>query len=707
MKDDENDAEEQVIKYVIVVHGIGKQRKNETIPNVVNRFAELRHGKDEEDISSILTLGKATGQTGKEIRAKTAEDCRFEIEQNKFLPWVEFEGIPQFAGPPLPSSPFLGEPSSTPGKNIRFVDMCWADIMQLDYPEVGQSVQEWADGLLGRLSRKNEWAENNPGKGAEVPQWVLKTLELLIETLVLTGKVMAFRFKEMKDLIVTKFLGDVQQYGEYSRCRGQAVRRFHKLMTRVHQKHYEEFPDIKPRYTIIAHSLGTVMSMDSIMYARAKKEIREGTLVVGPNLPFRGYLTSEEKERIEKKKSGSVLTVEEQEKLEQLHVPWIDDVKSFVTLGSPIDKYLVMWWMNYKYLLSPANWLVPRDDKIKHYNYCDEQDPVGGELDVARTAAGFDSVFSTIEDRVFTRYVIPGAAHNAYWKDLNLFKWILHNTVDQKPSHLADEPKWFLPKIYRRVLRVTYVWVPFVAILMSYFSFTWVMKSDNSIHSQAIALLVFVGAVWLGKRLIEFMIWWRLVLRARTNETWKAIRSDENMSEHVKEDLNQREKASCWFKVKSWVYLFLNILFAGVVWGFYFYNWSEQFPGKHLLLVLLAASAIAVFYARFVKFKTPAEEKREPWFETRVNLLGVFIVTLLLGGALYVFQLELFDDNFKSVLSWFETWDLKHEKFTFNLASFFTIAAYILGFRMKRYYFVKQQLKKMQGVRFQQYGANP
>jgi hypothetical protein len=102
------------------------------------------------------------------------------------------------------------------------------------------------------------------------------------------------------------------------------------------------------------------------MYARAKKEIREGTLVVGPNLPFRGYLTSEEKERIEKKKSGSVLTVEEQEKLEQLHVPWIDDVKSFVTLGSPIDKYLVMWWMNYKYLLSPANWLVPRDDEIKH-----------------------------------------------------------------------------------------------------------------------------------------------------------------------------------------------------------------------------------------------------------------------------------------------------------------------------------------------------
>ncbi|MEK9630084.1 MAG: hypothetical protein VW455_13825, partial [Nitrospinota bacterium] len=137
------------MKYVIVVHGIGEQRKNETILNVVNRFAELRHGKGEEDMSSILTLGKATSQTGKENRAKKREDCRFEIGKNKFLPWVEFKGIPNKPTDSIPPKPFLGEPSKT-GENIRFVDMCWADIMQLDYPEVGQDVTEWANGLMGR-----------------------------------------------------------------------------------------------------------------------------------------------------------------------------------------------------------------------------------------------------------------------------------------------------------------------------------------------------------------------------------------------------------------------------------------------------------------------------------------------------------------------------------------------------------------------------
>ena len=48
---------------------------------------------------------------------------------------------------------------------------------------------------------------------------------------------MNFRFKEMKELVFVKFLGDVQLYGEYSRCRGRAVRRFHELMARVEAAH--------------------------------------------------------------------------------------------------------------------------------------------------------------------------------------------------------------------------------------------------------------------------------------------------------------------------------------------------------------------------------------------------------------------------------------------------------------------------------------
>ena len=31
-----------IIRYIIVVHGIGEQRKNETVLHVINRFSEAR-----------------------------------------------------------------------------------------------------------------------------------------------------------------------------------------------------------------------------------------------------------------------------------------------------------------------------------------------------------------------------------------------------------------------------------------------------------------------------------------------------------------------------------------------------------------------------------------------------------------------------------------------------------------------------------------
>ncbi len=148
---------------------LGSNVKIETVLAVVK--AEARHGKTDEDISSILTLGKASGQTGKE---KRTGGCRYLPPKNDFQPWLEFAGIPQDPASPIPSVPFLGEPPSKAGDNLRFVDMCWADIMQNDYADVGQDVLPWAKGLLGRLSRKDEWAQTNNLPDAVVPKWVLK-----------------------------------------------------------------------------------------------------------------------------------------------------------------------------------------------------------------------------------------------------------------------------------------------------------------------------------------------------------------------------------------------------------------------------------------------------------------------------------------------------------------------------------------------------
>ena len=58
------DQQDKDVTYIVVVHGIGEQRKNECVLNVVNRFAEARRGAGVDDNRDVLTLGKASGQTG-------------------------------------------------------------------------------------------------------------------------------------------------------------------------------------------------------------------------------------------------------------------------------------------------------------------------------------------------------------------------------------------------------------------------------------------------------------------------------------------------------------------------------------------------------------------------------------------------------------------------------------------------------------------
>ena len=52
------------VRYVIVVHGIGEQRKNETVINVVNQFARARRKGNARRDLDVLSLGRASGQTG-------------------------------------------------------------------------------------------------------------------------------------------------------------------------------------------------------------------------------------------------------------------------------------------------------------------------------------------------------------------------------------------------------------------------------------------------------------------------------------------------------------------------------------------------------------------------------------------------------------------------------------------------------------------
>lgn len=101
--------------YVIVVHGIGEQKINETTTPVVHRFAEGRRKKDgqvqvqvQEQLFKHLLPSTLSGQS---VRRK-----------GKGHGWSEFNGIP--VHPNGKTGRFDGtQATDTSGLNFRFVDL--------------------------------------------------------------------------------------------------------------------------------------------------------------------------------------------------------------------------------------------------------------------------------------------------------------------------------------------------------------------------------------------------------------------------------------------------------------------------------------------------------------------------------------------------------------------------------------------------------
>ena len=82
-----------VVHYVLVVHGIGEQKKNETVLPVIQRFAEARReagadGLNEEEQPAVVTRPMAMGQTAMELDERGEPIVPYQ-------PWLEFDGIHQ------------------------------------------------------------------------------------------------------------------------------------------------------------------------------------------------------------------------------------------------------------------------------------------------------------------------------------------------------------------------------------------------------------------------------------------------------------------------------------------------------------------------------------------------------------------------------------------------------------------------------------
>lgn len=525
------------INYIIVVHGIGDQRANETVLPVINRFAEVRQNAAKPQKREVVTLGMITSQTGKPrtFNGKTTFAGCF--------PWAEFDNIPQEAYANMP--PFLGEPSFM-GENFRFVDMHWADIMEREFKSVGQKTGVWAKSLLGRLEMKTKDQEGN-FRGSKEEAWVLPILYQLEETLIFLDNLLSFRFPFIEDLIFNKFLGDVQLYGEYQQIRGEAVRRFHNMMEKIEKEHIKQHcPDsdehfrylnayedafIKPRYIILSHSLGTVMAMDALLYGHLHKDVYEFPGKYS-NLPFPGYANQYERSNEAHPPEDSYAWLLQQRN-EYLGENWIQNIDSFVTLGSPIDKFLTIWWQNYIYMGKDDDEFAKRYDTvdqifykregcglIKHYNYCDEQDPVGHKLDKFSAKKVYSRLFEKKEDIVYNRYGTPGVAHTKYWEDIALFKRIIQLVADRKPKHevlQSPDQKGFeyVKGTYGKVLFFTYGLLQCIGIVITSFFVLWGWESTDW-KTSVLGSLGLIGSVYLLRKFIKLSIWWRQVLKSKS-----------------------------------------------------------------------------------------------------------------------------------------------------------------------------------------------
>jgi hypothetical protein len=245
------------------------------------------------------------------------------------------------------------------------------------------------------------------------------------------------------------------------------------------------------------------MAMDALLYAHAREDLRAAPSPGGHDLPFPGYAK----------------TAEAKDPKVPVHdTSWVRRVDSFVTLGSPIDKFLVLWWQNYRYLGAPHAWMDPelrefrKNVRIRHFNYADEQDPVGHNLDVAATAPAMMEVFDRAEDIVFNRYKVPGAAHTAYWGDRELFAWILAKAVDGGSG--GGPPRWFDPSAYRWALLYSYRLLPLALIAISYFTLSWAFYT-SSWHGTAVAAGVLALVGWIGGPLLKLAVWWRQLARLK------------------------------------------------------------------------------------------------------------------------------------------------------------------------------------------------
>jgi len=290
---------------------------------------------------------------------------------------------------------------------IGFREVYWADIPR-NVVNNGYTLEEtvsWARTIVERLQTNypHDVSSNPLGIKVEDARLIKQILGEVIETvtvlerlLFIADKAGLFRFDLAK--VLKDFVGDVQLVTEFAMYREQILGQFFDAVRDI--RAYDTDAEIH----IIAHSEGTVVSFLALLEGLAKD--------TGAPDWDRDW-------------------------------GWIDQVSSFMTIGSPIDKHLILWpelWESFteqQLTRLPAN-------RITWFNYYDLGDPVGYELNSARSWLDEHKckvfAFDPLKDIGFSRYLFPGKAHVDYWDDDHLFHHFISTVIQPPPPNNRKPP---------------------------------------------------------------------------------------------------------------------------------------------------------------------------------------------------------------------------------------------------------------------------
>jgi hypothetical protein len=426
--------------------------------------------------SSVTKLVVAVHGIGDQVRNETILSTAV-----RFCDHYDYEGmiaLGAFYRKRLAGGPSLvidSPPCAGLTGNISFAEAHWADIARAisDEEHTLQETKAWARSIVQRI--RVLAARGGPATPDIDYRRIHLVLEEMIDTIgvletlfFLASKAGLFDFELRK--ILDAFLGDVQLVAEFQPVRDAIVGRFHHTMAAAAREHD------KADIFVVAHSEGTVVSLLGLLEACDDPDRH----------------------------------------------PWIQRVRGYMTLGSPIDKHLILWPALFAKFTQPS---LKTKAEIRWFNYVDYGDPVGFNLNTAREwldRTGYKRVFKfdQADDFSFRRYPVPGAAHVGYWNDPEVFDHFIRRVVDPPAAPTPAEIKW-LAKGPRNVW-----WVPLVSYGVAYLLplaaihggvfvlckavSAYLSPDSTTAHPNFVA--TFLGLSWL---LAGTTVWLRLVWLAR------------------------------------------------------------------------------------------------------------------------------------------------------------------------------------------------